>query len=87
MCVSVLFTCMFVNHMHVWSLRRPEKNTRFSGTGVTDGCKPTCGSPGRPADAPNHQVNDLRPCEMRQVSSEAQMFCLQYLLNGPLSRY
>jgi hypothetical protein len=34
--------CMYVHHMHIWCLQRPEEDIRFPRIGVTDGCEPPC---------------------------------------------
>ena len=42
MCMSVLSAGMTVYHVYFWWLWRPEDDTKFHGTKVTDGCALPC---------------------------------------------
>lgn len=43
MCMNVLCLCMFVYHVHVCSLWRPQEGVRSREAGLLDGCAPPCG--------------------------------------------
>lgn len=45
MCVNALHACIFVHHVHLWCLRRPEEAIGYPG--IMDGCESPhgCGEP------------------------------------------
>ena len=41
-CINVLPACIYVYHMYAWYPWRSEESIRSLGTGVMNGCEPSC---------------------------------------------